>query len=178
MHRLVKTTAIQTELLLNYKNYDLMLEEAFCLCQLKAFDELLVPFVEFSQQTGATKNLISGLVTKKMIKLTELKGQVYINLQPFYDKLLEEKKVVESGITKEQIEKISHLFGRNLKPNEIQLMNRWIDNGNKYEKIEEAIYTAFGRGITNLKYIETIINNKEEQDVSTKTSTVTRNWTF
>ncbi len=181
MDKLLKTTAIQNELVLNFKSYDISNEEFICICQMLTHDPLYIDLMSFLKSSQNSKPLISSLVTKKHLELVDRNGRMTINLSPLYEKLSSDTQVLpEVGLTTDQIDKLIHIFGRNLNPNELTKINSWLKAGTTYSKVEEAIYVALAKGINNLNYIEKIIVN----DSSTKTevtateSKIKRNWTY
>ncbi len=181
MRALLKTTAIQNELLLNYKMYNLTAEELICLCQMITIDPVHVDLISFLKIAQNSKPLISSLVTKQMITLVDRQGKMTIDLSKLYTKLTSEvEQLNEVGLTTIEIDKLIHIFGRNLNPNEIAKINSWMTAGATFSKIEEAIYVALAKGINNLNYIEKIIvnSNTTTEQVVKKESSIKRNWTY
>lgn len=180
MEKLLKTTAIQDELILNFENYQITAQEFVIICQMLTIDPVSIDLISFLRITKEAKPIISSLVTKKIIRLCEIEGKMLIDLLPLYE-LLNDKKsdYVEMSLTSEQVDKIVHIFSRNLFPNEIHQINSWIAKGITYPKIEEAIYVALAKGINNLNYIEKIVfNSKEEAQDLKKEGSIKRNWTY
>lgn len=181
MRNILKTTAIQDELILNYKDYNISNEEFICICQLLTIDPLHVDLLEFLKNTHNNKPLISSLVSKNIINLGEKQGKMTIDLTELYKKLENAiEKLDEIGLTNNQIDKLIHIFGRNLNPNEINKINTWLRAGATFTKIEESIYIALGREISNLNYIEKIIQNSDSTSspIEQHESPVKRNWTY
>ncbi len=179
MEKLIKTTAIFDCLLLDYKHYDITESELICICQLKVYDDYLIDFILFMEETKCSKQVISSLVAKSKIKVVEVDGVAMISLEPIYEQLLSASKPedVDNNLNKEQIERLSHLFNRSFQPHEIELINTWLQAGNDFKQIEEACYIALTKGVSNLNYIAKIIENaKPAQTVSE--SPITRNWNF
>lgn len=181
MRSILKVTAVQDELILNYQAYDLTSEEFICICQLLTLDPLYIDLIEFLKVTQNNKPLISSLAAKNLISLGERQGKMTIDLSNLYGVLENPSEKLESvGLSNNQIDKLIHIFGRNLNPHEISKINSWMSAGATFEKIEEAIYIALGREISNLNYIEKIIQNSDSQvaPIEQKTSPVKRNWTY
>ncbi len=181
MRKILKTTAIQNELLINYSNYNISDQELICLCQLLTFDPIEVNFLNFLKQSKNSKPIISSLVTKNIVSIKSQGNDVIINLENLYDLLNDEQTEVQTdSLTSEQIDKIVHIFGRRLNPNELMQINSWVAAGASYQKITDSIYIALGKGISNLNYIEKIIvnSNATTEEVVKKESSVKRNWTY
>ncbi len=181
MRKLLNTTAIQNELLLNYANYNITEQELICICQLLTFDPLEVDFISFLKVVKNSKPLVSSLVTKKIVSIKSKGNDVIIDLTSLYELLVADSETLrEEGLATEQIDKLIHIFGRKLNPNELTQINSWLTAGATFAKIEEAIYIALGKGISNLNYIEKIIvnTNNTTEDVVTKESSIKRNWTY
>ncbi len=181
MRNILKTTAIQNELILNYAAYNITNDEFICICQLLTIDPLHVDLLEFLKVTQNNKPLISSLVSKNIIAIGEKQGKMKIDLTQLYKKLEDvNEKLEEIGLTNNQIDKLIHIFGRNLNPNEINQINSWLRAGATFTKIEESIYIALGREISNLNYIEKIIENSESTTnvIEKKESPIKRNWTY
>lgn len=181
MYNILKTTAVQDELILNYQNYNITNEEFICLCQLMTIDCIHIDLIEFLRKTQNNKPLISSLVSKHLITLGEKSGKMTIDLTSLYKKLDNPGETLnEVGLTNNQIDKLVHIFGRQLNPNEINKINSWLKAGASFSKIEDAIYSALGREITNLNYIEKIIvnNNSTSEQIEKKDNSLKRNWTY
>lgn len=181
MINILKTTAIQNELILNYQQYDITEQEFICICQLLTFDPLIVDLSDFLKHTNNNKPLIASLVSKNLLKIGEQQGQMKIDLTGLY-KALENpsEKLPEIGLSTNQIDKLIHIFGRGLKPHEINQINSWLRAGASFNKIEEAIYSALARDISNLNYIQKILENEEETKapIEQPNSPIKRNWTY
>lgn len=181
MINILKTTAVQTELILNYRQYNITDQEFICLCQLLTFDPLHIDLALFLKNTSNNKPLISSLVSKNLINIGEQQGQMKIDLSLLYKKLENpSEKLNEVGLTANQIDKLAHIFGHSLKPHEINQINSWLGAGATFIKIEEAIYSALARDITNLNYIQKIIENDDatNKPIDQYNSPIHRNWTY
>ncbi len=177
MNRLLKTTVIQDELILNYKNYNLTDEEFICICKLLTFDPLHINLASFLTSSNISKQIINNLVNKNVIKLIELDNSVAVDLTPLYEKITNENNS-EIGLTSTQIEKLNHILATNLTTQEVKKINLWMYEGIKYAEIEEAVYTALSKGIKELNYIHKIIMNKNSEIKRNENVKVTRNWTY
>lgn len=179
MYKVLNTTSIQDELIMNYSNYNISDEEFICLCQLKTFDHLHIDILEFLKVFPGKKAIISSLATKNIIKLNNKNGIVFIDLSPLYGLIENSEKLNQKeGLTSGQVDKLIHILARNLNPNEIVQINGWLKAGVEFSKVEEAIYTALGKGVNNLNYIEKIVLNNSNNNCETKTESIKRNWTY
>ncbi|WOO87225.1 DnaD domain protein [Mollicutes bacterium LVI A0039] len=181
MHKLLNTTAIQNELILNYKKYNLTAEEFICVCQMLTVDPLHIDLINFMRVAQNCKPLISSMVTKKLVNVLDKSGKMIVDLSPLYQ-LLQTDTVglTEVGLSGEQIDKLVHIFNRNLLPNEINQVNAWMRTGATFTKIEEAIYIALAKGINNFNYIEKIILNDgpKSTEAPKNEGSIKRNWTY
>ena len=55
--------------------------------------------------------------------------------------------------------KFEQEFGRTLSPLELEMINKWLSDGNEPEFVEEALKEAVYNGAKSLKYIDKIIHN-------------------
>lgn len=108
-----------------------------------------------------------GLLKLEVKKIGNTRNE-YINLDGLYSKLAftlmnkEEKK--ESTNIYDICEKE---FGRPITPMEYQIIGAWLDNGTSEETIVLAIKEAVYNGTTNLRYIDSIINNWSKNGIKT-----------
>lgn len=104
-------------------------------------------------------DLFSSLLSKKYIDMnvSKVDGKIHerINLNPFYDRLVLNKK------TDDNSSDIYALFerelGRTLSSFEYELINKWIENGISENIIKEALKEAILNGVTNFNYIDKIV---------------------
>lgn len=184
MKALLNTTAVQNELILNHAQYNIDAQEFVCICQMLTLDPITIDLITFLRITQNNKPNISSLATKNILTLREIDGKMMIDLTKLYELLsnssVESVGHEQNGLSAEQIERLIFIFGRKLHPNEIMKINSWLSAGATFAKIEEAIYSALSREISNLNYIEKIIinNNSTKQDVVNKESSIKRNWTY
>lgn len=181
MQKILKTTAIQDELILNYQQYNIEPNEFICICQLLTIDPLQIDLISFLRKTKNNKPIISSLATKKLITLGEVNGKVTIDLSKLYELMSSDFEQLEQvGLSNEQVDRLVFIFGKKLLPNEIMKINSWLASGATFQQIEEAIYTALAREINNLNYIEKIIlnNNTTVETVVNNESSIKRNWTY
>lgn len=181
MKNILKTTPIQNELIFNYANYNLTEQEFICICKMLTIDPLFIDLITFLRVSHNSKPLISSLVNKKVIKLVDVDGKMMINLNGLYDIISGERTEYEQvGLSNDQIDKLNHIFNKKMNPNEVLKINSWMAAGADFSKIEESIYIALAKGITNLNYIEKIIVNANSttEEVVQKERPVKRNWTY
>lgn len=116
--------------------------------------------------------LISGLTEKGIISiLMDTKGNrkaEIIDLNPLYEKLtfIVVNKEKENDTTIYSI--IENEFARALSPLEYELVNTWVDNGYTEEIIKEALKEAIYNDVTNLKYIDKILEEWHKKGIKTK----------
>lgn len=179
MKKLIDTTPLHTELILNYPKYDITDQEYICITKLMTFDKLHVDFLIVLKEIPNVKPLISSLVTKKIVNIIDINGRMIIDFNPLYKLFNEDIKteVVEAGVNREQLEKLTHLLGRNIKPNEINQINTWLNGGSTFTDIEDAFYETLSRGISNFNYVQKILENEKSVEVQNE-NPIKRNWTY
>lgn len=115
-------------------------------------------------------NTFSSLLNKKYISL-DVKyknGEVEesVNLDPLYDRLALNKK------TEDPSTDIYALFekelGRTISSFEVELINKWIENGVSEDTIKEALKEAILNNARSFKYIDSIIYNWSKKGVKTR----------
>lgn len=113
--------------------------------------------------TLVEKGIISSSMETKNNKKTET-----ISLKPLYDKLtfliVNEKDSVDNSI----FTKIEKEFARSLSTIEYELINGWHDKGYTDELIEEALKEAVYNNVSNLKYMDSILENWKNKGIKTK----------
>lgn len=179
MQKLIDTTPLHTELILNYTKYEISDQEYICITKLMTFDKLYVDFLIVLKEIPNVKPIISSLVTKKIVNIIDIDGRMVIDFNPLYQLFNEQVAVKASDATvnREQIEKLTHLLGRNIKPNEINQINTWLKGGSTFSDIEEAFYETLSRGISNFNYVQKILENEKSVEVQSE-NPIKRNWTY
>lgn len=113
--------------------------------------------------TLVEKGIISSSMETKNNKKTEI-----ISLKPLYDKLtflIVNEKVEDDNSIFTKIEKE---FARSLSTIEYELINGWHDKGYTDELIEEALKEAVYNNVSNLKYMDSILENWKNKGIKTK----------
>lgn len=113
--------------------------------------------------TLVEKGIISSSMETKNNKKTET-----ISLKPLYDKLtflIVNEKVEDDNSIFTKIEKE---FARSLSTIEYELINGWHDKGYTDELIEEALKEAVYNNVSNLKYMDSILENWKNKGIKTK----------
>lgn len=128
-------------------------------------DDLKIQLVDVLTiiSTLIEKGVISSNMETKNSKKTET-----ISLKPLYDKLtfliVNEKENVDNSI----FTKIETGFARSLSTIEYELINNWKDNGYSDELIEEALKEAVYNNVSNLNYMDRILDNWSKKGIKTK----------
>ncbi len=166
-------------LFLNYKKIGLDEKELIFIIYIINNIQIFNP-KQISNELALTLNevmeTISNLKSKGIldIQINRIgnKRNEYISLDGLYNKL------AFQIINKEEKQESSNIYdifekelGRPISPIEYQIIGAWLDNGATEEIITLAIKEAVYNGTTNLRYIDSIINNwtkkgiKNAQDV-------------
>ncbi len=128
-------------------------------------DELKIQLVDVLNivSTLNEKGIISSSMETKNSKKTET-----LSLKPLYDKLtfliVNEKDIVDTSI----FTKIEKGFARSLNTIEYELINGWKDKGYSEELIEEALKEAVYNNVSNLNYMDRILDNWNSKGIKTK----------
>lgn len=123
-------------------------------------------------------NLVSELTDKGFIKVEVIKNEKgimeeLIILDGFFDKLSlialedvnkEDKVDVENSTIFELIEKE---FGRTLSSMEYEIIKAWLEQGFSEELIKEVLKEAVFSGVSNLRYMDTILYEWNKNGITT-----------
>lgn len=130
---------------------------------------------ELSMDRHKVMELIGNLVGKNILSLdvvkTGRKTEEYISLSLLYDKLF--NIVVDDGNDTVKIDdSIFSVFeeelGRLLSPFEIEQIKEWVNTYKNDELIKAALREAVLNGVSNLRYIDTILNEWRKKGYKSK----------
>ena len=132
---------------------------------------------KISQKLKVDSNILleafNNLFSKKLITLEsekDLTGKRIdkVSLNNFYEKLNETKKREEKKQLKEDIfSKFESEFGRTLSPMEYEIISSWLKD-NSEELVLLALKEAIYNGVTNMRYIDRIVNEWNKKGIKTK----------
>ena len=111
------------------------------------------------------KNILSLIIEKNNKKTYE-----YISLDSLYEKLSnivldeEEDKEIDNSI----FSVFENELGRTLSPMEYEKIKEWVNSGNTNEMITLALREAVLNGVSNLNYIDSILNNWKKKGYKNK----------
>ncbi len=155
---------IPEKLLFNYRKLNITEKEMILLIYLINNNKLFNPSKikdEMNVDLNEVLELIDGLNKKGLVKIDVLKENnklvEYINIDDLYQKLsfqIMNKKEIDSSNVYEVIEKE---FGRTLSSLEYEKIADWKDKKFSDEIILLALKEAIYNGVTNLRYIDTIL---------------------
>ena len=167
-------------LLKNYKTLKISLDEFIFLMYLynKGNRCLFDPnkySIEINIDLSKVMEYIGNLTDKGLIKVEVIKNdkgvmEETVILDDFYNKLsfimMEDynKKDTDESEIFQYIEKE---FGRTLGSIEIQIINAWLESNISEDLIKEALKEAVLNGVTNLKYMDTILYEWGKDGVKT-----------
>lgn len=130
---------------------------------------------ELSMDKHKVMGLISNLIEKNILSLEVIKSgrktEEYISLSLLYDKLL--NIVIDNGNDNVKIDdSIFNVFeeelGRLLSPMEIEQIKEWVVTYKNEELIKTALKEAVLNGVSNLRYIDTILNEWNKKGYKTR----------
>lgn len=170
-------------LLSNYKKLNISDSELIIIIVLLSFgDKIVYNPEEFASEINGDKHtvmtLINGLITKNIISLeverVNKKTYEYISLDLLYEKLF--NLVIDTKEEKEIDISIFDLFekelGRTLSPMEYGQIKEWITGGNSEEMITYALREAVLNGVSNFRYIDSILNDWRKKGYKNKTDVI------
>ena len=130
---------------------------------------------ELSMDKHKVMGLISNLIEKNILSLEVIKSgrktEEYISLSLLYDKLL--NIVIDNSNDNVKIDdSIFNVFeeelGRLLSPMEIEQIKEWVVTYKNEELIKTALKDAVLNGVSNLRYIDTILNEWNKKGYKTR----------
>ncbi len=176
VERIIKERDITIPSLLfyNYKKLEIDAEEVLLLAYLINGDIFFNPKKisdDLSLELSYLMDLISKLTNLSLVnielkKINNIRTEI-INLDGLYNKLLdlimedknEEKETIYDIFEKE--------FGRTLSPMEYEIINTWQENMIGEETIVLALKEAVYNGVSNLRYIDRILNEWVKKGIKT-----------
>lgn len=174
-----KPVIIPRILLNNYKKLNISDSELIIIMVLLSFgDKITYNPEEFAKEINGDKhqvmNIINNLIHKNIISLeierVNKKANEYLSLDLLYDKLF--NLIIDKGKEKEIDISIFDTFekelGRTLSPMEYGQIQEWITSGNSEEMITCALREAVLNGVSNLRYIDSILNDWKKKGYKNK----------
>lgn len=119
---------------------------------------------------------IDSLSEKKLLSIDVIKNEKgimeeYIVLDMFYEKvsklLIEDINESTSVENVNVYEKIEESFGRPISAIEFEIIKSWFENGYSEELVLEALKEAVFNGVSNLRYIDTILYEWSKKGIKT-----------
>ena len=111
------------------------------------------------------------LMAKRLIKVDAEKDDLgkireRVSLDNFYNEIRSDYKKNEKKETKDDIYQVfEREFGRTLSTMDYEIINAWIDGGYSEELIIAALREAVYNGVTNLRYIDRILNEWNKKGI-------------
>ena len=174
-----KPVIIPRILLNNYKKLNISDSELIIIMVLLSFgDKITYNPEEFAKEINGDKhqvmNIINNLIHKNIISLeierVNKKANEYLSLDLLYEKLF--NLIIDKGKEKEIDISIFDTFekelGRTLSPMEYGQIQEWITSGNSEEMITCALREAVLNGVSNLRYIDSILNDWKKKGYKNK----------
>lgn len=174
-----KPVVIPRILLNNYKKLNISDSELIMIMVLLSFgDKITYNPEEFAKEINGDKhqvmNIINNLIHKNIISLeierVNKKANEYLSLDLLYDKLFnliidkKEEKEIDISI----FDTFEKELGRTLSPMEYGQIQEWITSGNSEEMIACALREAVLNGVSNLRYIDSILNDWKKKGYKNK----------
>lgn len=174
-----KPVIIPRILLNNYKKLNISDSELIVIMVLLSFgDKITYNPEEFAKEINGDKhqvmNIINNLIHKNIISLeierVNKKANEYLSLDLLYDKLFnliidkKEEKEIDISI----FDTFEKELGRTLSPMEYGQIQEWITSGNSEEMIACALREAVLNGVSNLRYIDSILNDWKKKGYKNK----------
>lgn len=171
-----KNVVIPGILFYNYRKLNLSADELILVSYLiesditfnpkKISNELNIPLGELMDTLEHLKEL--DIVKIELKKIDGIRKEV-IDMEGLYNKLISIVVEEEPKQNNKQIYDIFEKeFGRTLSPIEYEIINAWQDSNIKEETIILALKEAVYNGVTNLRYIDKILNEWAKKGIETQ----------
>lgn len=174
-----KPVYIPKVLFKNYRLLNITDSEIIIIMLLISYgDKVMYNPEEFSKEINFSKHeimkIINNLIEKNIISLVIEKSNrktcEYISLDLLYDKLF--NIIIDKNDSHEEDNSIFSIFeselGRMLSPMEYEQIKEWMTSGNNNELIICALREAVLKGVGNLRYIDSILNDWKKKGYKNK----------
>lgn len=174
-----KPLVIPKLLLSSYKNLGISDEELIVIVVIMNYGDKVIYDPEmFAKDINGDKRkvmkIIDNLCDKNVLSLiiekNDKKTYEYISLDLLYEKLT--NTFLEKEEVKEIDNSIFSIFenelGRTLSPMEYEKIKEWVTSGNTNEMIALALKEAVLNGVSNLNYIDSILNSWKKKGYKNK----------
>ena len=177
-----KSFVINSSVLKNICNLDISLKEFILILYFINIDnhldlENIKKHIDLGDEE--VLNIYTSLINKGLIETklnkngTTIEEEVSLDL--FYDKLILNKK--EEKKETDIFEVFESEFGRTLSPIEYETINTWLDSNIDEQTIKSALKEAVLNGVTNLKYINSILYDWTKKNIKNKSLEETKDFT-
>lgn len=174
-----RTISVSKIILKNYKKLNISDTELIIMMVLMSFgDKVMYNPEELASVISTDKyevmSVINKLVEKNIISFEvekiDKKTYEYLSLDLFYDKLfnLIIDKPTDRKIDVSIFDTFERELGRTLSPMEYEQIKEWITSGNSDEMIVYALREAVLNGVSNLRYIDSILNEWKKKGYKNK----------
>jgi initiation of chromosome replication (DNA synthesis) len=174
-----RTISISKIILKNYKKLNISDTELIIIMVLMSFgDKVMYNPEELASVINADKyevmSVINKLVEKNIISFEvekiDKKTYEYLSLDLFYDKLfnLIIDKPMERKVDVSVFDTFERELGRTLSPMEYEQIKEWVNSGNSDEMIAYALREAVLNGVSNFRYIDSILNEWKKKGYKNK----------
>ena len=176
-----KSFVINSSVLKNICNLDISLKEFILILYFINIDnhldlENIKKYIDLGDEE--ILNIYTSLINKGLIETKLNKNETTIDeevsLDLFYDKLILSKK--DEPKETDIFEVFENEFGRTLSPIEYETINTWLDSNIDEETIKSALKEAVLNGVTNLKYINSILYEWTKKGIKSKSLEETKDF--
>ncbi len=176
-----KSFVINSSVLKNICNLEISLEEFILILYFINIDNHLdlsniKKYIDLGDEeilNTYTSLLNKGFIEIKLHKQgTTIDEEISLDL--FYDKLILNKKEEKKETNIFAI--FESEFGRTLSPMEYETINTWLDSNIDEETIKNALKEAVMNGVTNLKYVNSIIYEWTKKGIKNKSLEETKDF--
>lgn len=169
-----KVVNIPLGLLKNYKDFGLSESLLIDFIHLLSFSSKLIDFTKINEVKVISRQVLSELSRLELIKLQEIDSRLYIDISPSYDIIYNEKIANNQLLNAQSLDRFSLILNRKIKAHEIEIITEWLKNGYSSSEIELAMQKSVINNVDNMKYIEKVLFNEPEQQISS--TTIERNF--
>lgn len=165
----------------NYKKLNITDEEFIILIYMMNINEKItynpeIFVTDLNIDKYKSMELINNLMEKNIISIKKEKNnsnkmEEYIYLEMLYDKLanlLIKEETVEEPDLENLFTTFEKEFGRTISPMEYELIKRWVSDKIPEELIIEALKEAVYNGVSNMRYIEKILDDWQRKGIKNK----------
>ncbi len=155
-----KVVCIPHILIHNYEKMGIDNNTFITIIKILSLNEDYVSIAEMIEKKIVTRDEISNLLQKNIFKQEQIGTDLVFDINSLYEKIYSADNIQENLTIPNLGEEIRKIFNRNLKNEEIQLMEKWLLKQYSKKDILTACQTAKINNIDNFEYIDKILETR------------------